>query len=264
MKRWCARRRATSACPRAWARSWSGAGASLRPGPKRRACWRRLPVPLARGDQLLDPAGPPGGRSRRRAVQDQWPRPRAWASTSRGPSPIVPCWRRWARRPNGRLFVAGSASDVPGAKGVGHAGLLAQSHRASATRRCQARLSRADARPRWPICFSRVRPGMVPPQTGERAWRKPRQFRPEEHRFGPTHWFEDLKVGQKFCINSRTQTEAMFAAFQLASGDNHPIHYDREYCRGARPSRPAGAWPAGGDPGRGRRRHLSPCHRRSR
>ena len=44
-----------------------------------------------RGDQLLDPAGPPGGRSRRRAVQDQWPRPKAWASTSRGPNPIVPC-----------------------------------------------------------------------------------------------------------------------------------------------------------------------------
>jgi acyl dehydratase len=56
-------------------------------------------------------------------------------------------------------------------------------------------------------------------------------FRSEEHRFGPTHWFEDLKVGQKFYINSRTQTESMFAAFQLASGDNHPIHYDREYCR---------------------------------
>lgn len=57
------------------------------------------------------------------------------------------------------------------------------------------------------------------------------QFKPEEHRFGPTHWFEDLQVGQKFYINSRTQTEAMFAAFQLASGDNHPIHYDREYCK---------------------------------
>ena len=56
-------------------------------------------------------------------------------------------------------------------------------------------------------------------------------FRPEEHRFGPTHWFEDLKLGQKFYINSRTQTESMFAAFQLASGDNHPIHYDVEYCR---------------------------------
>src|SRR5258705_7739615 len=56
-------------------------------------------------------------------------------------------------------------------------------------------------------------------------------FDPADHRFGPTHWFEDLKVGQKFYINSRTQTESMFAAFQLASGDNHPIHYDREYCR---------------------------------
>jgi acyl dehydratase len=57
------------------------------------------------------------------------------------------------------------------------------------------------------------------------------QFKPEEHRFGPTHWFEDMKVGQKFYINSRTQTEAMFAAFQLASGDNHPIHYDVEFCK---------------------------------
>ena len=30
---------------------------------------------------------------------------------------------------------------------------------------------------------------------------------------------------------SRTVTEAHFSAFQAASGDNHPIHYDREYCR---------------------------------
>ncbi len=56
-------------------------------------------------------------------------------------------------------------------------------------------------------------------------------FDPADHRFGPAHWFEDLKVGQKFYINSRTQTEALFSAFQLASGDNHPIHYDREYCK---------------------------------
>ena len=48
---------------------------------------------------------------------------------------------------------------------------------------------------------------------------------------GPAHYFEDLQVGQRFYINSRTQTEALFAAFQLASGDNHPIHYDREYCK---------------------------------
>ena len=26
-------------------------------------------------------------------------------------------------------------------------------------------------------------------------------------------------------------TEAIFLAFQAASGDNHPIHYDVEYCR---------------------------------
>ena len=44
-------------------------------------------------------------------------------------------------------------------------------------------------------------------------------------------YFEDLEVGQTFYIPSRTQTEALFAAFQLASGDNHPIHYDVEYCR---------------------------------
>jgi acyl dehydratase len=56
-------------------------------------------------------------------------------------------------------------------------------------------------------------------------------FDPAKHSFGPTHWFEDLRVGQRFYINSRTQTEALFAAFQMASGDNHPIHYDREYCR---------------------------------
>lgn len=47
----------------------------------------------------------------------------------------------------------------------------------------------------------------------------------------PTHYFEDLEIGQRFPIPSRTMTDALFAAFQLASGDNHPIHYDVEYCR---------------------------------
>lgn len=56
-------------------------------------------------------------------------------------------------------------------------------------------------------------------------------FRPADHSFGPSHYFEDLSVGQKFYINSRTQTDGLFAAFQAASGDNHPIHYDREYCK---------------------------------
>jgi acyl dehydratase len=52
-----------------------------------------------------------------------------------------------------------------------------------------------------------------------------------DHRFAPTRWFEDFRVGETFWIPSRTQTDALFAAFQLASGDNDPIHYDAEYCR---------------------------------
>lgn len=52
-----------------------------------------------------------------------------------------------------------------------------------------------------------------------------------DHRFAPTRWFEDFSVGERFWIPSRTLNEALFAAFQLASGDNDPIHYDVEYCR---------------------------------
>ena len=52
-----------------------------------------------------------------------------------------------------------------------------------------------------------------------------------DHRFAPARWFEDFQVGEKFWIPSRTQTDALFAAFQLASGDNDPIHYDAEYCK---------------------------------
>jgi acyl dehydratase len=56
-------------------------------------------------------------------------------------------------------------------------------------------------------------------------------FSPETHRFAEPRWFDDLRVGECFRNPSRTMTEALFAAFQLASADNHPIHYDREYCR---------------------------------
>ncbi len=48
--------------------------------------------------------------------------------------------------------------------------------------------------------------------------------------YGPQRYFEDFKVGETFYIPSRTVTDAQFAAFQSASGDNHPIHYDRPYC----------------------------------
>jgi len=56
-------------------------------------------------------------------------------------------------------------------------------------------------------------------------------FDPEQHRLAPSRYFEDFEVGQTFPLPSRTVTEAQFLAFQAASGDNHPIHYDREYCR---------------------------------
>ena len=38
-------------------------------------------------------------------------------------------------------------------------------------------------------------------------------------------------MGERFVLPSRTMTEAVFLAFQAASGDNHPVHYDVEYCR---------------------------------
>ncbi len=57
------------------------------------------------------------------------------------------------------------------------------------------------------------------------------RYDPFSHNLVPTKGFEDLKVGDKFPIPSRTIGDANFAAFQLASGDNHPIHYDEEYCK---------------------------------
>lgn len=52
-----------------------------------------------------------------------------------------------------------------------------------------------------------------------------------EHRLCEQRYFEDFRLGEQFRLPSRTMTDALFAAFQLASGDNHPIHYDVEYCR---------------------------------
>lgn len=58
-------------------------------------------------------------------------------------------------------------------------------------------------------------------------------FDPSQHRMIPgQRWFEDFVVGERFVLPSRTQTAAVFAAFQTASGDTHPVHYDVEYCRG--------------------------------
>jgi len=56
-------------------------------------------------------------------------------------------------------------------------------------------------------------------------------FDPAQHRFAESRYFDDLRLGERFYIPSRTMTDALFTAFQAASGDNHPIHYDVEYCR---------------------------------
>ena len=56
-------------------------------------------------------------------------------------------------------------------------------------------------------------------------------FDPTEHRRHRTRWFEDFSIGERFVLPSRTMTEGLFTAFQAASGDNHPIHYDAEFCK---------------------------------
>jgi acyl dehydratase len=71
--------------------------------------------------------------------------------------------------------------------------------------------------------------------SGETAIREDRamtDFDPANHRMVPEQrWFEDFSLGERFVIPSRTMTSAVFAAFQTASGDTHPVHYDAEYCR---------------------------------
>lgn len=54
---------------------------------------------------------------------------------------------------------------------------------------------------------------------------------PQHPSLCPQRYFEDFTPGEVFPLPSRTMTDALFAAFQLASGDNHPVHYDVEYCR---------------------------------
>ena len=54
-------------------------------------------------------------------------------------------------------------------------------------------------------------------------------FDPKTHSMLAPRRFDDFKIGEVFRVPSRTMTEGVFAAFQAASGDNHPIHYDRHY-----------------------------------
>ncbi|MEI9887507.1 MAG: MaoC family dehydratase [Rhizomicrobium sp.] len=56
-------------------------------------------------------------------------------------------------------------------------------------------------------------------------------FDPEQHRVVPLRGFDELSLGEVFALPSRTVGDANFAAFQTLSLDNHPIHYDAEYCK---------------------------------
>lgn len=57
------------------------------------------------------------------------------------------------------------------------------------------------------------------------------QFDPAKHRLVEQRGFADLELGEVFRLPSRTLGDGNFAAFQALSLDNHPIHYDYEYCR---------------------------------
>ena len=53
----------------------------------------------------------------------------------------------------------------------------------------------------------------------------------DPHQIVPQRGFDQLRVGETFRAPSRTLGDSNFAAFQTVSLDNHPIHYDVEYCR---------------------------------
>ena len=58
------------------------------------------------------------------------------------------------------------------------------------------------------------------------------EFDPAAHRMVPAQrWFDDFRLNERFVLPSRTMTDAVFLAFQAASGDTHPIHYDLAFCQ---------------------------------
>ena len=86
-------------------------------------------------------------------------------------------------------------------------------------------------------------------------------FDPATHRMVPEQrWFEDFQLGERFVLPSRTMTEALFLAFQAASGDNHPVHYNIEYCRAHGLARHARPRVSDADPNGARRRIVPVRH----
>ena len=85
------------------------------------------------------------------------------------------------------------------------------------------------------------------------------EFDPRTHHVVPPRAFTDFQIGEVFSLPSRTVTDANFAAFQVVSGDNHPIHYDVEYCRRQGHPGLTRPRPAGPVLQRRRRRPAPPC-----
>ncbi len=55
-------------------------------------------------------------------------------------------------------------------------------------------------------------------------------FDPAQHRMiTAQRWFEDFVVGERFVLPSRTQTSAVFAAFQTASGDARLVKHGAKF-----------------------------------
>ena len=51
-------------------------------------------------------------------------------------------------------------------------------------------------------------------------------------------FFDELKVNDEFSTPSKTLTDAHYLFFAGLTGDNHPIHYDAEYCKKTRFGKP--------------------------
>ena len=55
-------------------------------------------------------------------------------------------------------------------------------------------------------------------------------FDPDKHQMLPTRHFDDFQMGERF-LHPPHDERGRVSAFQAASGDNHPIHYDRTYLK---------------------------------
>ena len=66
----------------------------------------------------------------------------------------------------------------------------------------------------------------------ERGTGEPDGYEPSTHRMvAEQRWFDDFRIGERFPLPRRNVKKVTLLAFQSASGDKRPIHYDRAYRR---------------------------------